>query len=72
MNGGRIHGEYPTSLTLSSPTNLGRNRMIPSTSWEAVWAGVAEWFGLSNDQVMAILPNAPNFPNLFTSADLFT
>ena len=42
-------------------------------SWEAVWKGVAEWFGVDADQLETVLPNLNNFPpgRIFGKDDLF-
>jgi len=73
VRGGTIHGEFPTSFLASSPVHVGRGRLLPTTSWEAVWNGMAEWFGVAPEKLTTVLPNRVNFPttSLFTKADLF-
>ena len=53
--------------------NIGRGRVLPTTSWEAMWNGLAEWFGIVPDEMDKVLPNKKNFPadHLFTKDDLF-
>merc|ERR1712098_103566 len=46
VQGGRLFGEYPTLLNESSPLNLGRGRMIPTRSWESIYAPLGEWLGV--------------------------
>ena len=56
-----------------SPINIGRGRLLPTTSWEAVWQGVLQWFGVPDNDMATVLPNAQNFnkDQLFTQAQLF-
>ena len=79
VRGGRMVGEYPSDLTETSPLNigLGRGRLIPTTSWDAVWHGVVQWMGVTSPEDMNIcLPNLNNTVNKvfppFTQGDLFT
>jgi len=70
--GGRIHGQYPDDLTEDGILNIGRGRLIPTTSWEGVWKGIAEWFGVETQDMDKVLPNLQNFAtNIFNAADLF-
>ena len=46
VNGGKILGKYPRGFGESDPTNIGRGRILPTTSWESLWYGVAQWFGI--------------------------
>lgn len=65
--GGRIYGEYPTSLLNPvDPTfgnlNLGRGRLIPTTSVDVMAAELAMWFGVdSASNLKTILPNIESF-----------
>jgi hypothetical protein len=36
VKGIQILGEYPDDLTGTGPLNIGRGRLIPTTSWEAI------------------------------------
>ena len=53
--------------------NIGRGRVIPTSSWEALWYGLSQWFGIVDQNIDAILPNKKNFPRdqLFSKEDLF-
>jgi len=64
VNGGRMLGSYPTALDERADVNIGRNhRMLPTTAWESVWYGIAEWFGADTERVIEeVLPNIANFP----------
>ena len=57
MRGGKIHGKYPDDLTDNGKLNIGRGRLIPTTPWEGVWNGLAEWFGVNATNRNSILPN---------------
>merc|ERR1712070_521951 len=41
VKGGQILGEYPKEVKAGSYLNLGRGRMLPTTSWEAIWNGIS-------------------------------
>ena len=77
MDGGQILGEYPVDITPAGPLNLGRGRILPTTSWDAIWNGISEWMGADSDSELDYcLPNrlsttGPGFSNLFTADDLF-
>ena len=47
--------------------------MIPSTPWDAMWFGTAEWFGVSSSAMSKVLPMHKNFPpaTLYDKAELF-
>lgn len=66
VNGGTILGNYPTSLL--NPTdpsgntiNVGRGRLIPTTSVDKYYQELATWFGVSSSDMLDVLPNLPNF-----------
>lgn len=67
VDGGKIYGDYP--LSLLNPTdsyvgnlNLGRGRMIPTTSVDEMAAELAMWFGIGNNQDLeTILPQIRQF-----------
>mmetsp|Transcript_10203 Transcript_10203/g.21320 ORF Transcript_10203/g.21320 Transcript_10203/m.21320 type:complete len:551 (+) Transcript_10203:1-1653(+) len=69
VKGGKIVGTYPDNLTDDGPRSLGRGRMIPTTSWDAVFLPLAEWAGATTDDLADICPNMDNFPaSHFTDA----
>jgi cullin-associated NEDD8-dissociated protein 1 len=72
VKGGRIHGQYPSDISEEGILNIGRGRLIPTTPWEGLWSGIAEWFGVANHNIASVLPNIGNFDsNIFSAADLF-
>ena len=74
VSGGKIHGHYPDDLTEAGPQMLSRGRLIPTTPWEGLWHGVAEWMGVDASKMTELLPNMGNFvreTTLFTKEQLF-
>eukprot|EP00966_Prymnesium_polylepis_P199145 4614512-Prymnesium_polylepis.1 len=65
VNGSQLFGDFPSSFTYeASDVVISRNgRIIPTTPWESVWYGVAEWFGVDTSAMAEVLPNFANFPN---------
>eukprot|EP01044_Picomonas_judraskeda_P014147 COSAG03_NODE_2217_length_2995_cov_2.175414_5_plen_343_part_00 len=56
--GGTILGRYPDQLREAvGSLNIGRGRIIPTTPWEAVWHGVAQWLGVVPSGLSTVLPN---------------
>ena len=66
-------GEYPAKLDETGELNIGRGRVIPTTPWEALWKGLAQWLDVEEDQLDTILPNMKNFESsqLFSKDILF-
>jgi uncharacterized protein (DUF1501 family) len=66
VQGGRTHGIYPT-LALGGPDDVGldswerHGRWIPTSSVDQYAATLLRWFGASEAQLDAVLPNLPNF-----------
>lgn len=75
VKGGRILGEYPSDLTEKSRLNLGRGRIQPTTSWDALWNGIAQWFGITDEKDLdAVLPYrkySSDKDTMYSESDLF-
>ena len=73
VKGGRILGAYPNKMTEDGDQVIGKGRMLPTKSWEAMWYGIAQWMGVDDKHMADVLPNAANFPEseLFGEKDLF-
>ncbi len=62
--GGKLHGSYPMSLAPGNALDLGRGRLLPTTSVDEMAAEMAMWYGIANDNNLeAVLPNIRNFPS---------
>lgn len=62
VKGGRVLGKHPESYDLDGRYNTGRGAWIPTTSNEAMWYGVAQWYGITDSLKLSyVLPNAGNF-----------
>ena len=74
LKGAQILGRYPDRIDNESPLNVRTGgRFIPTTSWEAVWHGLAEWFGVESGKMEDVLPQLSNFPSsaLFKKEAMF-
>ena len=67
VKGGEVYGGYP-DLLLDGPLDVGRGRLIPTTSVDEYFAELAYWFGISKSQLNLILPHINRFVDL-TSGD---
>ena len=57
-----VHGHYPESLAPDSALDVGRGRLIPTTSVDEYSAELALWFGIPNDASLElVLPNVRRF-----------
>jgi cullin-associated NEDD8-dissociated protein 1 len=63
VNGSQLFGKYPDSLVQNDNNvyNIGRGRIIPTTPWEGIWAPLATWFGVDEDQMDYVFPNLKHF-----------
>ena len=59
-NGGQIYGDYPI-LSTGGPNDLGRGRILPTTSVDAYMAELAGWFGVPQSEITTVIPNINNF-----------
>jgi hypothetical protein len=73
LNGTRILGHHPDTYSSDWQYNTGRGAWIPTTPNEAMWFGIAQWFGLdTTDDLSYVLPNMNNFGcRLYSDADLY-
>jgi hypothetical protein len=73
VKGGQILGDYP-DFSLDNPSWIDRGRYVPTTSWDAVWNGIANWFGIrDNAGLRYAVPNRESFEkcDLFYDSHLF-
>lgn len=60
VNGGRFYGHAPhTSVT--SEDQVGRGRLLPSTSVDEYSATLARWFGVAASELSNVIPNIGRF-----------
>lgn len=76
ISGGQILGRYPSTFDpdIEGGIIFQPGIVIPTTPYDAMWNGVAEWFGITDDDDMdEILPNKNTFPpnDLFTAQELY-
>jgi len=78
VNGGHVLGKYPKAFEIGDEDKiaLSRGRMIPTTPWDAMWQGTAEWFGIppnspAMDKVLPMHNNFPDLVNSYHEYDLF-
>ena len=46
---------------VDNPVDVGGGRILPTTSWESMWAPIAEWMGVGPADMDSVLPNRANF-----------
>ena len=56
VNGGRYYGSAPV-VANDGPDDVGQGRLLPSTSVDQYAATLAKWFGLSDSDLLTVLPN---------------
>ncbi len=61
VNGGHVFGDYP-DIALNTITDIGRGRLLPTTSVDEFNASLASWYGIQNNSEMeTVIPNIRNF-----------
>jgi uncharacterized protein (DUF1501 family) len=60
VRGGKIYGQFPI-LSTGGPQDVGRGRLLPTTSVDAYGAEMASWFGVPSSELTTVFPNAGNF-----------
>lgn len=66
VNGGKIYGQYPV-LSTGTSLDLGRGRILPTTSVDEYCTELASWFGVQTSELPTLFPNAENFFNPYTT-----
>ena len=74
IRGGTILGKYLESFDNTEEHNIGRGRLIPNRSWESMWYGIANWYGITDEsELETVLPNNGNMGcQLYTDSDMYT
>ncbi|WP_420452571.1 DUF1501 domain-containing protein [Ilumatobacter sp.] len=60
VNGRRIVGRTP-EVAIDGPDDVGRGRLLPTTSVDQYAATMARWMGAGSGELAAIVPNISNF-----------
>lgn len=60
VNGGRFYGRAP-SISVDTADQVGRGRLLPTTSVDEYSATMAKWFGVSDSELPSISPNIGRF-----------
>ena len=62
VNGGRFFGTAP-SISTSTNDQVGRGRLLPTTSVDEYSSTLARWFGVAESELSSIAPNIGRFDN---------
>jgi len=60
VNGGRFYGTAPV-VANGGPDDVGQGRLLPSTSVDQYAATLGKWFGISDTDLLTVLPNLGNW-----------
>ena len=56
VKGGRVLGQYLDAFDDAGSQMLSKGRAIPTTPWDFVWSGIAEWMGVGGGGVERVVP----------------
>ncbi len=60
VNGRRYYGTPPV-VANNGPDDVGQGRLLPSTSVDQYAATLGKWFGVSDSDLLTVLPNLANY-----------
>lgn len=60
VQGGRFYGT-PPAIGNNTADDVGQGRLIPTMSVDQYAATMARWFGMSNTDLLTVLPNVANY-----------
>jgi len=60
VGGGRFYGSAPV-VANKGPDDVGQGCLIPSTSVDQYAATLGKWFGISDADLLTVLPNLANW-----------
>ncbi|MES2016535.1 MAG: DUF1501 domain-containing protein [Pseudomonadota bacterium] len=60
VNGKRFYGTAPV-VANNGPDDVGQGRLLPTTSVEQLAATLGSWLGVSDSELLALLPNLSNY-----------
>jgi uncharacterized protein (DUF1501 family) len=65
MLGGAVKGRryygIPPAVANNGPDDVGQGRLLPTTSVDQYAATLGKWFGLTDTQLLSVLPNLSNY-----------
>ena len=65
MLGGAVKGQRfygtPPAIANNGPDDVGQGRLLPSTSVDQFAATLGKWFGISDANLLTVLPNLANY-----------
>ncbi len=60
VQGGRFYG-MPPVVANNGPDDVGQGRLLPSTGVDQMAATLGSWFGISDTELLGVLPNLSNY-----------
>ncbi len=60
VNGGKFYGTAPV-VANGGPDDVGQGRLLPTTSVEQMAATLGGWLGVSDSDLLSLLPNLSNY-----------
>jgi len=60
VNGQRFYGT-PPAVASNGPDDVGQGRLLPTTSVDQYAATLGKWFGVSDTDLLTVLPNLSNY-----------
>ena len=60
VNGKRFYGAAPV-IASGGPDDVGQGRLLPTTSVEQLAATLGKWLGVSDSELLSLLPNLTNY-----------
>ena len=60
VNGQRFYGTAPV-VASGGPDDVGQGRLLPTTSVEQLAATLGKWLGVTDSELLALLPNLTNY-----------
>ena len=70
VRGKKILGNYPDILSEDGPLIFEPGIVIPTLAWDSIWNGVAQWIGITNPNVSALIYFASYCFRIYTSLQI--
>jgi len=69
LKGGKVLGKYPNNLW--EVMQASGRRPVPSSPWDSVWYGIAEWFGSNDLAKVCLHKDSFDQTDMFDAATMF-